>query len=47
VLHSMVDFSLQIPGYAIVIYTLFGAGLCQSFRTARSQSGNITLNLKS
>jgi O-antigen ligase len=31
VLHSMVDFSLQIPGYAIVALTLIGAGLAQSF----------------
>jgi hypothetical protein len=31
VLHSMVDFSLQIPGYAIVALALVGAGLAQSF----------------
>jgi hypothetical protein len=31
VLHSMVDFSLQIPGYAIVALALIGAGLAQSF----------------
>lgn len=29
--HSMVDFSLQIPGYAIVIFSLLGAGMSQSF----------------
>jgi O-antigen ligase len=31
VLHSFVDFSLQIPGYAIVVMSLIGAGLAQSF----------------
>lgn len=35
VLHSMVDFSLQIPGFAIVAFGLAGAGTAQSFR-ARS-----------
>jgi O-antigen ligase len=32
-LHSMVDFSLQIPGYAIVAFAVVGVGLGQSFRT--------------
>ena len=31
VLHSLIDFSLQIPGYAIVALSLIGAGLAQSF----------------
>lgn len=31
VLHSCVDFSLQITGYAVVIFALAGAGLAQSF----------------
>jgi O-antigen ligase len=31
VLHSLIDFSLQIPGYAIVVLALVGAGLAQSF----------------
>jgi hypothetical protein len=31
VLHALVDFSLQIPGYAIVVFALIGAGLAQSF----------------
>jgi len=31
ILHSVVDFSLQIPGYAIVAFALIGAGLAQSF----------------
>ncbi len=30
-LHSMMDFSLQIPGYAIVAFGVVGAGLGQSF----------------
>jgi O-antigen ligase len=30
-LHSFVDFSLQIPGYAIVVFAVVGAGLAQSF----------------
>jgi hypothetical protein len=29
--HSVIDFSLQIPGYAIVVFSLVGAGLAQSF----------------
>jgi O-antigen ligase len=31
VLHSMIDFSLQISGYSIVALSLIGAGLAQSF----------------
>jgi O-antigen ligase len=30
--HSLIDFSLQIPGYSIVALALIGAGLAQSFR---------------
>ncbi len=33
VLHSFVDFSLQIPGYAIVVLSLIGTGAAQSFST--------------
>jgi O-antigen ligase len=29
--HSIIDFSLQIPGYAIPVFALVGAGLAQSF----------------
>jgi O-antigen ligase len=29
--HSFIDFSLQNPGYAIVVFALVGAGLAQSF----------------
>jgi O-antigen ligase len=32
-LHSLADFSLQIPGYAIVVFAIVGAGLSQSFRS--------------
>lgn len=31
-LHSLVDFSLQIPGFAVPVYAMLGAGLAQSFR---------------
>jgi O-antigen ligase len=30
VLHSLVDFSLQIPGFAVVVFGLLGAGIAQS-----------------
>jgi O-antigen ligase len=33
ILHSLVDFSLQIPGYGIVALALIGSGLAQSFST--------------
>ena len=42
VLHSMVDFTLQIPGYAIVALALIGAGLAQSL-TSRRPSGGASL----
>jgi len=29
--HSAIDFPLQIPGYAIIVFALIGAGLAQSF----------------
>ncbi|MDA9405934.1 O-antigen ligase family protein [Bradyrhizobium sp. CCBAU 45384] len=32
-LHSCLDFTLQVPGYSIPFFALFGAGLSQSFRT--------------
>ncbi|MGY4344980.1 O-antigen ligase [Bradyrhizobium sp. GM7.3] len=39
-LHSCLDFTLQVPGYSIPFFALFGAGLAQSFRStepARAQ----------
>ncbi|QAU48761.1 O-antigen ligase family protein [Bradyrhizobium guangzhouense] len=33
-LHSCLDFTLQIPGYSIPFFALFGVGLAQSFRTS-------------
>lgn len=36
-LHSSVDFSLQVPGYAIVVFALVGVGLAQSLQTAPPQ----------
>jgi O-antigen ligase len=40
VLHSLIDFSLQIPGYSIVVLSLIGAGLAQSFgdRTKKAKT---------
>jgi O-antigen ligase len=32
-LHSSIDFSLQVSGYAIVVFALVGVGLAQSFDT--------------
>lgn len=29
--HSMIDFSLQIPGYSLIVFALVGAGVSQSF----------------
>jgi O-antigen ligase len=37
VLHSMIDFSLQIPGYSLMACALVGSGLAQSFRSQRSK----------
>jgi O-antigen ligase len=37
-LHSLIDFPLQIPGYAIVALSLIGAGLAQSFRNERVEN---------
>lgn len=39
VFHSLIDFSLQIPGYAIVALSLIGAGLAQSFPFPRTAEG--------
>ncbi|MGB7603724.1 MAG: hypothetical protein WBM24_25725, partial [Candidatus Sulfotelmatobacter sp.] len=37
-LHSLVDFTLQIPGYAIVALSLVGVGLAQSFRGSEAKA---------
>jgi hypothetical protein len=39
VIHSQIDFSLQIPGFSIAICTLIGMGLAQS---ASSRGLNLT-----
>jgi O-antigen ligase len=51
--HSFIDFSLQIPGYAMVVFALVGAGLAQSFsnnnvnRTRDVDNGaSLTVNKK-
>jgi O-antigen ligase len=41
ILHSLIDFSLQIPGFALVVFSLVGAGLAQSFRISRSPSSAV------
>lgn len=38
-LHSLVDFPLQIPGYAIVILAIVGMGLARSMLLERPQNG--------
>ncbi|MGA8615489.1 MAG: O-antigen ligase family protein [Xanthobacteraceae bacterium] len=38
VLHSLIDFSLQIPGYSIPALALVGAGLAQSFASERAKA---------
>ncbi len=37
--HSVIDFSLQISGYAIPVFALVGAGLAQSFPSENMNSG--------
>jgi O-antigen ligase len=39
-LHSCIDFTLQIPGYSIVLFGLLGAGLAQSFDRNNSIKSN-------
>jgi O-antigen ligase len=46
-LHSSIDFSLQVAGYAIVVFALMGVGLAQSFddrslRHARRRRSTLT-----
>jgi len=38
ILHSLIDFSLQIPGFALIVFALVGAGLAQSFRVTQTPS---------
>jgi O-antigen ligase len=38
--HSVIDFSLQIPGYAIIVFALVGAGLAQSFSSNNVNSAD-------
>jgi O-antigen ligase len=41
--HSSIDFSLQIPGYAIVVFALVGAGLAQSYSSNNENNSTIDL----
>jgi O-antigen ligase len=36
--HSAIDFPLQIPGYAIIVFALIGAGLAQSFPSINARN---------
>ncbi len=38
--HSMVDFSLQIPGYAIPFYAIVGSGIAQSYPQREVANGS-------
>ena len=38
--HSCIDFSLQIPGYSIIVFALVGAGLAQSFSNRNTQASD-------
>ncbi len=42
ILHSSIDFSLQTPGYAIVVFALVGAGLAQSFGSKKLEKPSDT-----
>ena len=42
--HSLIDFSLQIPGYAIVVFALVGAGLAQSFPISGNRNSGLFRN---
>lgn len=37
--HSSIDFSLQIPGFAIIVAAVVGCGLAQSFRSGKAPGG--------
>jgi O-antigen ligase len=43
VLHSCIDFSLQITGYAVVIFALMGTGLSQSFGSRMLENSAVDL----
>lgn len=38
ILHSLIDFSLQIPGFAVVALAVVGAGLSQAFSSRNPHS---------
>jgi hypothetical protein len=39
-LHSSIDFSLQVAGYSIVVFALLGLGLSQAVRRAEASSAH-------
>jgi hypothetical protein len=44
--HSLIDFSLQISGYSIVVFALLGVGLSQAIR-GRSDEGERAVSVNS
>jgi O-antigen ligase len=40
--HSLIDFSLQVPGYAIPAFALVGAGLAQSFASRQRTTASFS-----
>jgi O-antigen ligase len=43
-LHSLIDFSFQIPGFSIPLCALAGAGLAQTFSSTRSLSRHLHIS---
>jgi O-antigen ligase len=43
-LHSLVDFSMQIPGYAVTVAAVLGGGLAQALRPPETSGAPLTLN---
>ncbi len=43
--HSMLDFSLQVPGFSIPVFALIGAGLAQSFSSISRPNAAAATNL--
>jgi O-antigen ligase len=41
--HSLIDFSFQIPGFSIIVFALVGAGLAQSFPGNRNSADSKTV----
>jgi O-antigen ligase len=44
VLHSSIDFTLQIPGYTIPFFSLFGVGLAQALPSGAADGGTLGID---